>query len=92
MNLSLSYGAFTQITQLRFLLDILIKEEPPPVVTAHQVLCFTGINLLASYNSSTGEGAAVTPMFTDEGAMLEKLTDLLEFESRAVQVSVPFFR
>lgn len=93
MNLSLSYGTFSgtdHTTQVS--IGYTDKGGASTVLTAHQALCFIGINLLASYNSSTGEGAAVTPTFTDEGAILEKLTDLLKFESRSVQVSVPFFR
>lgn len=96
MNLSLSYGTFSgtdHTTQVSIgYIGYTDKGGASTVLTAHQALCFIGINLLASYNPSTGEGAAVTPTFTDEGAILEKLTDLLKFESRSVQVSVPFFR
>lgn len=79
MNLSLSCGAFSGTDHtIRVSIGYTDKGRASMVVTAHHTLCFTGINFLASCHSFTGDGAAVTPTFTDEEAVLEKLTDLLQ--------------
>lgn len=73
-----------------------VKGGASTVVTVHQALCFTGINLLATCSSSTGESAAMKPTFIDEEAMPEKLSNFspvvqLGFEPRLVWVPVPCF-
>lgn len=98
MNLSLSCGTSSRTdhtTQVS--VGYTDKGRASTVVTAHQVLCFTGINLLASYSSSTGKGCYCDTHVHGWGNNSGKVNPLapvvgLEFESRPVQVSVPFFR